>query len=64
MKTQCSQGFRDTLDACGLTYQDWRQIARRAHRHRTSRWMRQLTRKVQQVHTGQGVWILGRYVQR
>ncbi|HEY5870359.1 MAG TPA: hypothetical protein VI542_33130 [Candidatus Tectomicrobia bacterium] len=64
MKTHCTPAFQHTLDACHLTYGEWRQVARRAHQRHPTRWVRQLTRKVQQVHSGKGMWLRGRYVQR
>ena len=66
MKNQCSLDFAATLHAVGLTYHDWSLLSHRTtcqHARRTH-WVRQFVRKVQRVHTGDGMWYGGRYVTR
>ena len=63
MKTQCSQTFAETLDVVGLDYRAWRTLARGTGARRP-RWIRQFVRKVQRVHTGDGMWQGGRYARK
>ena len=61
MKTQYSPEFRSTLTCVGLTPQDWRLLARRRHvfQGRRTHGIRQLVKKIQQVHTGKRRWLHG-----